>query len=280
MKLMSWFYKDFLRFDTVDIVTGLYALKYNHFEAFDTPEAHLVLDAIRRSTIELGPDADIHEIADYIQSYDEVQMEGLASNIKGIFHELNYVYEENQDLDQIRAEMMDQTNYPDSDVVLINTETGDREYVQLKATDDVSYVRETIEENPDIRVISTEELAEELNIDSSGMFNEELNQQVESVLNELEDTHTLWEKLPQMSMWTLAFSIAPVLRQYRYGHISKQVCISRITQITGMKLTRVLVLVFLLSFPLTAMPTSIYLVMKYTMMVMRTLNRKEVYVNE
>lgn len=70
------------------------------------------------------------------------------------------------------AEIFEETNPPDSDIILIDSETGEREYVQLKATEDATYVREAMEKNPHIRVISTEELTEKLGIESFINFKE------------------------------------------------------------------------------------------------------------
>lgn len=268
--------QDYKRFNSADIITGVYALHHNMLDVFDTPESQLVLEAIRRSTVDLDDNASIHEIAKYIQKYDEEQLFGIINNIKGIYHEIRFVYEENNDYDEIMAEMFEDTNHPNSDVILINTETGQREYVQLKATDDVEYVKEAIDNNPDIRVISTEELAEKMGIDTSNMSNKELREEVEKVIEDLRDEKDLLDYIPVATFWSTAFAIFPVIQEYFKKQISKKECITKIAKITGYKATRVICLLLLLSFPITAIPTSTYLIMKYTTMIVKTFQSNKV----
>lgn len=274
MEIFKKFKRGFQTFDSADIITGIYALSNNMVDVFDTPESQLILDAIRRSTIDLEDDASVQEVANYIQSYDEEQILGIINNVKGIYHEMKYVYEENNDEDSIMAEMFEETNHPDSDVILIDSETGEREYVQLKATEDATYVKEAIEKNPHIRVISTEELAEKLGIESSGMSNEELNEEIENTIKELRDDKDLLDYVPKATFWAIAFTIFPIIQSYFKGKITKDQCIKQIAKITGYKTVRVIVLLTLMSFPISAVPTSIYLTMKYTTMVFRTFSNK------
>lgn len=262
--------QDYKRFNSADIITGVYALHHNMVDVFDTPESQLVLEAIRRSTVDLDDNASIHEIAKYIQKYDEEQLLGIINNIKGIYHEIRFVYEENNDYDEIMAEMFEDTNHPNSDVILINTETGQREYVQLKATDDVEYVKEAIDNNPDIRVISTEELAEKMGIDTSNMSNKELREEVEVVIEDLSDEKDLLDYIPAATFWSTTFAIFPIIQKYFKKEISKKECTASIAKITGYKAARVICLLVLLSFPITAIPTSTYLIMKYTTMIVKT----------
>lgn len=262
---------DFYKFDEADVITGMYAMKNNMDEVFDTNQSQLVLEAIRRSTNELDIDSSINDIRDYISKYSETQLEGITNNVKGIYHELLFEVMENEDGDDIFAELFEKTNHPDSDVMLLNTKTGEREYVQLKATDDIYYVNDALEENPTIRVLSTEEVADKLGIDSTWINNQELNEKVEEVLEELKNPNEFFDDIPSMAVWSTVFVIVPIIHKMIRKEIVWDVGIKRIAKITGMKAVRVITLVGLLSFPLTAMPTSIYLIMKYSSMVYRSL---------
>jgi hypothetical protein len=264
----------FKKFDSADLITAFYALEHHMFDAFDTPESQNILEAIRRSTVDLDNDASVDEIADYIQNFDDDQIDGLVNNIKGIYHEIQFVYDENNDDNSIRAELFGETNHEGSDVILIDTETGEREYVQLKATFDVNYVREALEKNPDIRVISTEELAEKLEIESSGMSNDELNRKVEEAIENLDNREDLLDYIPAATIWSTTFAILPLVNKYIKKQITKKDCLQGIAKITGYKAVRVAALLILLSTPLTAIPTSTYLIAKYASMVVRTFQQK------
>jgi len=233
-----------------------------------------LLEAIRRSTVDLDNDSSIDEIADYIQKFDENQIDGLVNNIKGIYHEIQFVYDENNDDNLITAELFEETTHQGSDVILIDTETGEREYVQLKATADMNYVYEALEKNPDIRVISTEEMAENLEIESTGMSNEELTEKVEDAIENLDNRDDLLDHIPAATIWSTTFAILPLVNKYIKKQITKKVCIQSIAKITGYKAVRVIALLFLLSTPLTAIPTSTYLIAKYASIVVRTFQQK------
>ena len=261
---------------TLDVWTVLYALETGQTDCLDTEESQLILDAIRRSTNALDSHSSVNDIAAYIQQYNEDQMPGLANNIKGIYHELAYVEHENADGDSIRAVLFEQTNHPDSDVMLIDENTGKIDYVQLKATDDMTYVAHAIEKNPDIHMVTTQEMAQRLGIESSGMSNSELKVQVEHTLSELsdDDYHHVVHSLPLVSIWLSAFAIAPIIMQYLQKKISRQNALRKMGKITGKRVAKFLLYVILLSFPLTVIPTSIYLIAKYSAYILNTFRLK------
>ncbi|KZY73798.1 hypothetical protein A3740_18125 [Oleiphilus sp. HI0068] len=65
-------------------------------------------------------------------------------------------------------------------------EDGALSEVQLKATDNVTYVNEHIEKYPDIDVVATTEVAAKIDgVESSGFSNESLEQDVTSGVEEL-----------------------------------------------------------------------------------------------
>lgn len=65
--------------------------------------------------------------------------------------------------------------------------------------------------------------------------------------------------------------IIPILKKYFKKEITKKECIMNIVKLTGAKAVRVAGLLALLSFSITAIPTSTYLIAKYSMMVAKTL---------
>ena len=141
-----------------------------------------VFESVRRGYNELE-DADNHEIISYFEDIEPDAMIGHISNIKGIVFEQEVVNALNeQDLD---AMMFEATNHPFSDIALMSE--GDiATEIQLKATDSTSYINETLELHSDIPIISTSEVA--LQIDNplvidSGLDNESLGQAVTDVLS-------------------------------------------------------------------------------------------------
>lgn len=152
---------------------------------FDENEL-LVIEAIRRSNNDLN-DASIEEIADYVQTKDPSQLDGLQNNVKGIYHELSYVNSENSDGDEYTAQLFTETNHPGADIILTNTLTGEVTEIQLKATDYLSYVQKHNEKYEDIAVFATEEVASKSDdIASSGFSNSQLEEDVEGVLKDLD----------------------------------------------------------------------------------------------
>ena len=261
--------------ETADLLAVFFALQTGHLQTMDNldPEkTELVLDAIRRSTTDLPDNASREEIADYLQQYSPEQTEGILNNIAGIYHELSFEDHENNDGDDIKAKLFEETNHPGSDAILINTETGEREFVQLKATNSSYYIESAMEKNPDIRIISTTEMAEKLGIESSGMSNAQLREDVSQVLDDLTESEyqDLTIGLYPMSFWIMAFATGPILLQYLKKEITKEECLKRVGKITGKKLAKYLCFVLLLLCPVTSGPTAVYLIIKYSFHVIKT----------
>lgn len=149
-----------------------------------TVEEQLVLDALRRSTSALN-DASIGELADYVRSLSPEQLRGVASNVKGIFHELLFVNAMNLDGDEISARVFEATNHPGADVEFIMDGEVIRE-VQLKAVATASAIYEHLARYPEIEVVATAEVAAQVpGIVSSGFQNSDLNATVGSAFSEL-----------------------------------------------------------------------------------------------
>ena len=135
-----------------------------------------VFDAVRRGYSELEI-ASNDEIINYFNGVDVESLTGHISNIKGIYFEQVYI---DQLHDRgISASLFEETNHPVVDISIDDDEIyGD---FQLKATDSVSYINETLEINPDVPVIATSEVASSFDTDmviDSGLSNEELESEV------------------------------------------------------------------------------------------------------
>lgn len=157
----------------------------------------LVIDALRRSSLALQY-ASLSDLGNYLQQMDPQQLKGVASNVKGIFHELKYVdYINSSDLGW-HAEIYQSTNHAGADIRITDKATGTllRE-IQLKATDSVAYVQQHIDRYPHIDVFTTSEVSEAIPAaESTGFLNADLaiatNDQLDrvgdmSVQSQLED---------------------------------------------------------------------------------------------
>lgn len=89
---------------------------------------------------------------------------GIINGVKGKILELLYLDWLNQDHlppDQV-AELADSPTQPDWDIIVRDSRGHVVEHLQLKATDSLSYIREAIERNPDIDVVATHEVFEQI----------------------------------------------------------------------------------------------------------------------
>lgn len=161
-----------------------------------------VLVALRRSRNDLA-DATTVELRDYLAGMTDAQMRGVVSNVKGIAHEIYYVDAENSDGDSTTAEMFEDTNHPDYDVILFDAATGERREIQLKATSSASYVREAVEELGAENVYATAEIAQTVGVTSTGISNAELTADVRDVIRHLVDAPSPFGYLTALCAWAL-----------------------------------------------------------------------------
>lgn len=248
------------------------ALGHIHSEERLAPEYEYVVQAIRRSTPELSH-ASYDEIREYIRSLDEDQIPGFVNNIKGIAHEVYYVEAENEDGDQIYAYLYSDTSHPDWDVHLVDKHTGEEWDMQLKATDDPDYAQEAIEEHGADRVVLTEELAEKMGVESSGISNEELEADVEYVTDKLLDDHSLWDYVPHLTAWSLVLILAELTKRWLRKEITTTEYVTTAAAWTGAKAVKVAALAVALSIPVVAQVTSALLIAR------ALLNLRETYSN-
>jgi hypothetical protein len=164
-----------------------------------------VLVALRRSRNDLA-DATRVELRDYLAGMNDAQMRGVVNNVKGIAHEIYYVAAENADGDSTTAEMFEDTNHPDYDVVLLDSATGERREIQLKATSSPSYVREAIAELGAENVYATNEVARVVGVTGTGITNVELTADVRQVIDHLIDAPA-----PISYVWAVSACALPML---------------------------------------------------------------------
>lgn len=247
-------------FDELLIVGALARLAISD-EALNTEEQAVAL-ALRRSSPNLH-DATPEELSAYLQRFDEEQIPGLVSNIKGILHEVEFVEVENADGDRVQAALFAETNHPDTDVLLTDTATGESWEIQLKATDDAGYVRDWLEAHPDGEIVVTQELAEQLDLPTSGLENQELTVRTEQVIEklcDLDENDSLWDYFPVIGVVSVAVLIWELWRQHLAGEMTRVEFQRIAARLTGLKLAKIGLLTLLLSIPGVNVVTGIYLV--------------------
>jgi len=124
-------------------------------------DSALVFDSVRRGYNDLSESSN-DDIVAYFDDIDPDAMVGHISNIKGILFEQLYV---DQLAGQgIHAEVFEATNHPVVDIAVFD-DTGAVEELQLKATDSVAYINDTLEEHPDVAIVATSEVANSMSSD-------------------------------------------------------------------------------------------------------------------
>ena len=101
-----------------------------------------------------------------------------ASNIKGISFEQMYV--EQLVSQGIEAELFEAINHPIVDIAIVNGD-GIVNELQLKSTDSLSYINSALAEHPDVAIVATSEVANQMNSEmviDSGIENAVLEEAV------------------------------------------------------------------------------------------------------
>jgi len=172
-------------------IATVFANLLNKYFVVNTHDESLVVEALRRSNNALDY-ASLTDLADYLNTLDQNQLEGLAHNIKGIYHELKYADNINNLNNGISAELYEHNNHAGADIMLKDSSTGELiNEVQLKATDSSGYIAQHYTHYPDIDVVATSEIAESLDhVQSSGLSNQELTRTIEEQFAQLSDIST------------------------------------------------------------------------------------------
>jgi hypothetical protein len=121
-----------------------------------TADQELVLDALRRSKLSLG-DASYEVLGAYVRELAPEQLHGVASNVKGIFHEMLVAQAENLDDDAVTAALFAATNHPGADIEFL-MEDGTVHEFQLKAVQNPAEIVEHFARYPDTDVMATSEV--------------------------------------------------------------------------------------------------------------------------
>lgn len=211
----------------------------------------LVLHAIKRANQNFA-NLDVTEIGEILADYDENQMLGFANNVKGILHELRFIEIENNDEDSITASIFPDTNHKGTDIMLVDDETGEIIEVQLKASDNVSYINDFFEEYPNGEILVTEELANKMNLQSSGISNEELKVETEEFVDKLiesSDEDEFWEYLPYLPTISIAIAGYALYLRYKNSEIDYSTFKNKFLKLSGVKIIKFSIIAALMAIP-------------------------------
>jgi hypothetical protein len=249
-------------FDSAAIVSALAAIGLDKGDSALNEEQLAVLAALKRSSSSLE-NASLEQIQEYLRGLDADQVPGVISNTKGILHEMEFVRLENEDGDSVYASYFEATNHPDTDVQLIDRSTGESWEVQLKATDNSGYAQEWMDTHPDGEILVTEELADKMDLPTSGLSNDTLTTNVETFVDKMIDAGEdadIWNYFPALSVATISFAIWELWNRHTAGEIDIETFKSLSARATGIKLAKVAAFGVLLSIPVIGQITGVALV--------------------
>ena len=209
------------RFDEASILAALAKILFSS-DSLEEPD-YGVLAALKRSSPEW--DLPLEQISDKLDGLSDDQVAGLVNNVKGILHEMEFQIIENTDGDSVFAALFPETNHQSVDVQLFDQSTNESWEIQLKATDNPSLINAWMESNPETEILVTEELAERLDLESSGMSNEDLTIRVENFVDkmqELDDAadETIWAFFPVLPLLSSGVIVFELWRRFRDGRIT------------------------------------------------------------
>lgn len=242
-------YKNF-NFDNTLILATIAKVAYENNPSFSDDE-ELILHSIKRANQEFS-NLSTSEIGTILSHYDEDQMLGFANNVKGILHELQFIEIENEDGDNFTASIFPDTNHKGTDVMLTDEETGDIIEVQLKATENSSYINEWFEEYPEGEILVTEEIADKMNLNSSGISNEKLTVETEEFVNKIiesSDEDEFWEYLPFLPTISIAIAGFALFLRYRKSEIDFKTFKNKFIKLTGIKIAKFSIIAALMAIP-------------------------------
>lgn len=223
-----------------------------------------VLAGLRRAMPEFENKTP-EEIGAALDELTESQLLGVVGSVKGVLHELDFVQIENSDGDSVTASIFGSTNHPDYDVLLFDGSTSEWSQVQLKATDNRSYVQEWIDEHPEGEILVTEELAEEMELPTSGANNEELTVRVEDFLDRLEESHdpaSLADYLVLLTPLSISIACWGICKRWREGKITTAQLKFQLALLSGRKAFKFGAIALLMSIPVVNVVTGVVLLSK------------------
>lgn len=266
-------------FDALAITTVLAKLAWNARTPQLTETDQAVLAALRRSHAELA-NAPLEDIQAYLQGFDEQQIVGLVSTVKGMLHDMEFVRLDHEDGDSLYAAYLDQHDHTDFDVLLADQHSGESWQLQLKAIEGTGTGKDWIAAPPEEMLLATEEIAAQLGLESSGLSTKELTQSVEDAIDVIvtakdpNDEH-FWDYFPAISVASVSLAIYELFRRYQQQEISWSEFKWMAAKVSGIKVSKIAFIGLLLGLPVVGQVTGAYLVAKLLLNAKATWFEKE-----
>ncbi|WP_168414349.1 hypothetical protein [Acinetobacter indicus] len=266
-------------FDALAITTVLAKLAWNARTPQLTEADQAVLAALRRSHAELA-NAPLEDIHAYLQGFDEQQIVGLVSTVKGMLHDMEFVRLDHEDGDSLYAAYLDQHDHTDFDVLLADQHSGESWQLQLKAIEGTGTGKDWIAAPPEETLLTTEEIATQLGLESSGLSTKELTQSVEDAIDVIvtakdpNDEH-FWDYFPAISVASVSLAIYELFRRYQQQEISWSEFKWMAAKVSGIKVSKIAFIGLLLGLPVVGQVTGAYLVAKLLLNAKATWFEKE-----
>ncbi|MDM1244511.1 hypothetical protein [Acinetobacter indicus] len=266
-------------FDALAITTVLAKLAWNARTPQLTETDQAVLAALRRSHAELAF-APLEDIQAYLQGFDEQQIVGLVSTVKGMLHDMEFVRLDHEDGDSLYAAYLDQHDHTDFDVLLADQHSGESWQLQLKAIEGTGTGKDWIAAPPEEMLLATEEIAAQLGLESSGLSTKELTQSVEDAIDVIvtakdpNDEH-FWDYFPAISVASVSLAIYELFRRYQQQEISWSEFKWMAAKVSGIKVSKIAFIGLLLGLPVVGQVTGAYLVAKLLLNAKATWFEKE-----
>jgi len=157
----------------------------------------LVIEAIRKQFPNVVGDKPIEEVADFIASKysifpgNDESFRGLVNSVQGKYLELQIVSNPPSFLEKLQIMLFDRQNEKAVDLMAFDPQTGDSQLFQVKALDadgSMSSLTKHLNENPEIPVLGTTEMAQErADVLDSGFAYEQIREDVVDVANNLNE---------------------------------------------------------------------------------------------
>lgn len=266
-------------FDALAITTVLAKLAWNARTPQLTEADQAVLAALRRSHAELA-NAPLEDIRAYLQGFDEQQIVGLVSTVKGMLHDMEFVRLDHEDGDSLYAAYLDQRDHTDFDVLLADQHSGESWQLQLKVIEGTGTGKDWIAAPPEETLLTTEEIATQLGLKSSGLSTKELTQSVEDAIDVIvtakdpNDEH-FWDYFPAISVASVSLAIYELFRRYQQQEISWSEFKWMAAKVSGIKVSKIAFIGLLLGLPVVGQVTGAYLVAKLLLNAKATWFEKE-----
>lgn len=192
------------------------------------------------------------ELGNWLSSMEPNQIDGVVSNTKGVLHEMEFVRIENDDGDTVHATLFSETNHEGYDVSFIDSDTGMIWDAQLKATESESYIQDWIDKHPDGEILVTEELANAMNVNSSGLHNADLTARTEDVVDLLltaDDHDVIWDYLPNLTVFSIGLVAWELWQRVQSGEISHSRFKWMLARASGLRAGKIALLSLAMSVP-------------------------------